>query len=82
MVDIIMVSMGYDFLRDLLGQDSTGIFDVIKTYAHPISYIVLPWRGKDQKNKGKKIAKNRIVEDFTIVETSNNFDCFECLICC
>ena len=41
--DIIMVSMGNDFLRDLLGQDSTGIFDVIKTYAHPISYIVLPY---------------------------------------
>ena len=75
--DIIMVAMGNDFLRDLLSSDSEGIFEVIKTYTHPISYIVLPWRGEDQKGKGKKIAKNRIVEDFTIVETAKNFDCFD-----
>ncbi|MEE9571437.1 MAG: AAA family ATPase, partial [Candidatus Neomarinimicrobiota bacterium] len=75
--DIIMVAMGNDFLRDLLGSDSEGIFEVIKAYTHPISYIVLPWRGDDQKKKAKQIAKNRIVEDFTIVETSNNFDCFD-----
>ena len=75
--DIIMVAMGNDFLRDLLSADSEGIFEVIKTYTHPISYIVLPWRGDDQKKTDKKIAKNRIVEDFTIVETSNNFDCFD-----
>lgn len=76
-VDIIMVAMGNDFLRDLLEMDSTGIFDVIKTYSHPISYIVLPWKGNDQKGKDKHIPKNRIVEDFTIVETSKNFDCFD-----
>lgn len=75
--DIIMVAMGNDFLRDLLGSDSEGIFEVIKAYTHPISYIVLPWRGDDQKKKAKQIAKNRIVEDFTIVETSSNFDCFD-----
>ena len=75
--DIIMVAMGTDFLRELLSSDEGGIFEVIKAYTHPISYIVLPWRGDDQKKKEKKIAKNRIVEDFTIVETSNNFDCFD-----
>ena len=75
--DIIMVAMGNDFLRDLLGEDNSGIFDVIKSYTHPIGYIVLPWREEDQKKKKKNIAKNRIVEDFTIVETSNNFDCFD-----
>ena len=36
----------------------------------------MTWRD-DKKKSGKKIHKNRIVEDFMIVETSKNFDCFD-----
>ena len=38
----------------------------------------MKWRIKDKNEKSKlPIAKNRIVEDFMIVETSDNFDCFD-----
>ena len=81
--DLIMVAMGSDFLKSVDENDCTRSVEVIKEYVHPISYIVLPWRGKkgrhygSAKNKKQAIAKNRIVEDFMIVETSTNFDCFD-----
>ena len=76
--DVISVAMGNDFCNDLENADSKHIYDAIKTYVHPISYIVFPWKGNDQNKSGENfIAKNKIVEDFMIVERSNNFDCFD-----
>ena len=74
--DLITVAMGNEFLKNLKG-DNSGIFEVIMAYVHPISYKVMAWREENNKKKSKKLAKNRIVEDFMIVETSNNFDCFD-----
>jgi hypothetical protein len=73
---LISVAMGSDFLKKLK-TDETGIFEVISTYVHPISYKVMAWRDDKNKKKSKTLAKNRIVEDFMIVETSNSFDCFD-----
>ncbi len=76
--DVISVAMGNEFCNDLDNNDPTHIYDAIKTYVHPISYVVFPWKGNDQNKSGKQIiAKNKIVEDFMIVERSNNFDCFD-----
>ena len=76
--DIISVAMGNDFYNNLEKTDESHIFDAITTYLHPISYIVLPWKSGDQSKVGSSlIAKNRIVEDYMIVEKSNNFDCFD-----
>ena len=74
--NLISVAMGSDFLKKLK-TDETGIFEVISTYVHPISYKVMAWRDEKNKKKSKTLAKNRIVEDFMIVETSNSFDCFD-----
>ena len=74
--DLITVAMGSDFLRNIIESDNKHIFEVIKTYIHPINYKVMTWR-EDNKKTNKSLAKNRIVEDFMIVETSKNFDCFD-----
>ena len=74
--DLITVAMGNDFLKKLK-TDETGIFEVISAYIHPISYKVMAWREESNKKKSKTLAKNRIVEDFMIVETSSSFDCFD-----
>ena len=74
--DLISVAMGNDFLKKLKTDDS-GIFEVISSYIHPISYKVMAWREETKDKKSKTIAKNRIVEDFMIVETSKSFDCFD-----
>jgi ATP-dependent Lon protease len=46
---------------------------------HPISYIVIPWKNTNNKTKTGRttISKNKIVEDYTIVDTCKNFDCFD-----
>lgn len=74
--DLLIVAMGNDFVKKCNAQDDEGIFSVIKNHIHPISYKVMNWRD-DKKKNTKKLHKNRIVEDFMIVETSKNFDCFD-----
>lgn len=74
---LLMVAMGNDFLKKCnILDDETNIFEVIKSHVHPISYKVMNWRD-DKKKNTKKLHKNRIVEDYMIVETSKNFDCFD-----
>ncbi len=74
---LLLVAMGNDFLKKCnVAEDNTKIFNVIKSHVHPISYKVMNWR-EDKKKNTKKLHKNRIVEDFMIVETSKNFDCFD-----
>lgn len=76
--DVITVVMGCDFLRIMLEADSSGIFDIIKTYIHPISYVVCPWRADDQQHiDGTTLDKLRNGGDLAIVKSSNNFDCFD-----
>ena len=45
-------------------------------YLHPISYKSISWKSDPSKNN-KPIKKTRIVEDFMIVDTAKNLDCFD-----
>ena len=76
--DLISVALGSNFVNTIEKKDKP-IFSIIKKYVHPISYKVLPLKKNDKVDleKKKKLAKNRIVEDFMIVEQSKNFDCFD-----
>ena len=69
--------MGSDFLKQSINNDEKNIFEVISKYVHPISYKVMPWKETNKMPKKKVLHKNRIVEDFMIVETAKNFDCFD-----
>ena len=51
--------------------------DIINKYLHPINYKVLNWGNNGFKNTKKRLARNKIVEDFMIVETANTLDCFD-----
>ena len=50
---------------------------LIEKYVHPIGYKVMAWKDEKKNKKRVRLPKNRIVEDFMIVETSNDFDCFD-----
>ena len=78
MIDLINICFGADYINTIVNDSNKNKFDVIKNYVHPINYKIIPWRPEFVKKENKKkIAKNRIVEDFMIVETSDNFDCFD-----
>ena len=82
--DLISVCFGDNYLQSILCSENQDIYDILKAYVHPISYKVMNWvkssennSKKNQKNNDVRLKKNRIVEDFMIVEMSKTFDCFD-----
>jgi ATP-dependent Lon protease len=52
------------------------ILEILKKYFHPVSYKYIKW--SNEKTYGTTVlSKNKILEDFTIAEKSNNLDCFD-----
>ena len=53
-------------------------FAILKMYFHPIHFKILTWKNeKKSATNDKLVQKNKIVEDFVIVEKSSNLDCFD-----
>jgi len=53
-------------------------YSVLKMYFRPINFKILTWKNdKKSATSDKLIQKNKIVEDFVIVEKSTNLDCFD-----
>ena len=74
--DLLYVSFGNDYISNLKNKVDNDLYDIIINNVNPISFNVLPWR-KERKKSKKKLAKNRIVEDFSIVEIAKTLDCFD-----
>jgi ATP-dependent Lon protease len=77
---LISVCFGETYLSSIINDGNRDIWEILKTYIHPISYKVMGWLKNTDKNKKEKeckLKKNRIVEDFMIVEVSKTFDCFD-----
>jgi ATP-dependent Lon protease len=70
--DLLIISMGVDFNID---NSDINIFNILKKYVHPIGYKSMSYDNLSKKTTN--ISKNKIVEDFMIVERSKNFDCFD-----
>ena len=71
--DLISVCFDSNYLIQI---DKSDKFNLIKKYVHPINYKLMDWKHKSETNH-KTLAKNRIVEDFMIVEVAKSFDCFD-----
>ena len=74
--DLITVAFASDFINQTVNETNKDKYELIQKYVHPIGYKVLNWKKGDQKTN-KNLAKNRIVEDFMIVESAENFECFD-----
>jgi ATP-dependent Lon protease len=85
--DLLEVTFGSDYIKGACSSlaSASGVpewdhkkYEVLKMYFHPINFKVLPWKNeKKSATSDKLIHKNRIVEDFIIVEKSINLDCFD-----
>ena len=78
--NLIQIVFGSEFIKNIVNEDNKDLYNIIKKYTHPISYKNLEWKEKNNPQNEKKtkfIAKNRIIEDFMLVETATNFDCFD-----
>lgn len=78
--DVLYVTFGNDYLKKLKDLSSPVLLDIITAHVRPISFVIIPWkkntRAKSENTK-RRLAKNRIVEDFSIVETSDTLECFD-----
>ena len=79
--DLLDICIGADYVNKyFINQPKETIFNVIQKYSHPISYKIMDWKEKnsfENKKINQKLAKNRIVEDFMLVETADSLDCFD-----
>tara|TARA_B100000963_G_scaffold361917_1_gene400868 strand:- start:1869 stop:5156 length:3288 start_codon:yes stop_codon:yes gene_type:complete len=79
--DLLDICIGNDYINKyFIGSPKEGLFKIIEKYIHPISYKIMDWKEKnsfENKKINQKLAKNRIVEDFMLVETADSLDCFD-----
>jgi endopeptidase La len=80
-VDLIKICLGNDYItKQINTQELMNKYEIITHFVHPISYKTINWKNdknKEKQTENKIIHKNRIVEDFMIVESSENLDCFD-----
>tara|TARA_B110000444_G_scaffold258722_1_gene300394 strand:+ start:1479 stop:4676 length:3198 start_codon:yes stop_codon:yes gene_type:complete len=72
--DLLEICCGSSYLN-MMGEIDMEKWNLLEKFTHPINYKVLNWR--NEKNCKKTIAKNRIVEDFMIVDMAISLDCYD-----
>ena len=77
--DLLMVCFSSDYFNELI--EKLDVFEkdklkMLSNYAHPISYRIIPWKSDPNENP-QPIKKNRIVDDFMIVENGVSGECFD-----
>ena len=70
--DIITICYGNNFLSKLKQDDK---FNIIEKYINPISFKVFNESPKPKKKV--PLIKNKIIEDFMIVDNAKNLECFD-----
>ena len=79
--DLLDICIGNDYVNKyFINKPKEGIYNILQKYTHPISYKIMDWKEKnsfENKKINQKLAKNRIVEDFMLVETADSLDCFD-----
>ena len=78
--DVLSVCFGSDYITENINEKNKSLYEVIKKYTHPINYKILDWKEKNGEKNEKippKLAKNRIIEDFMLVEKASTLDCFD-----
>jgi len=73
--DLLIVCFGQDYINNTK-INTCPKYELLKLYAHPISYKVINWTNSTSK-PSKTGKKNNIIEDFVILENSSNLDCFD-----
>tara|TARA_B100000900_G_scaffold416238_1_gene450440 strand:- start:8646 stop:11942 length:3297 start_codon:yes stop_codon:yes gene_type:complete len=77
---VLDICLGNEYINDNINENNSSLYEVVKKYIHPINYKVLDWKDDNNKKNEKikqKLAKNRIIEDFMLVETAETLDCFD-----
>jgi len=84
LLDLLNVCFGVTYIKSQINDVNLQKWELLSKYVHPISYKILNWKtdneyssNKTQNKETAILSKNKIVEDFTILEISKTFDCFD-----
>ncbi len=72
---MLTIVFGHQYLKNTIFENEK--MKVINKFLHPISYKLFNWGTNDGKETDKRLPRNKIVEDFMIVETAKTLDCFD-----
>lgn len=76
--DLIKICLGNEYFNTFIhNQELMDKYELISKYSHPIGYKVFFSKNDQKDNDKKTIQKNRIIEDFNIVENAKSLDCFD-----
>lgn len=75
--DLVKVCYGHSYIEKI-PEAVHDKWTTLTQHAHPIGYKLLPWKHAPTSNSHNAIiSKNKIVEDFMIVEQAATLDCFD-----
>jgi endopeptidase La len=82
--DLIQICFGSDYVgKSLTNNKYAHKYSIMNKYVHPIGYKIMSWKADPQASAGGDdmkdsiLKKNKIIENFMIVESSDNLDCFD-----
>ena len=73
--DLLNVVFGDNYLSTINWNKDK--YSLIEKYFHPINFKTMNWKTERNNNSNEIVEKNKIVDDFMIVEKSNNLECFD-----
>lgn len=75
--DIFNVYLGKEKFLNFKSKINLKKYNLISKYCHPYSFKTLDWNKKNTFKGVKHLNRNRIIEDYMIVENSDNCDCYD-----
>lgn len=78
--DLIQICFGSDFItKNFTNNKYSQKYSIMNKYVHPIGYKIMAWKNDPSVEETKEniLKKNKIIENFMIVEASDNLDCFD-----
>lgn len=75
-LDILTICFDNDYIHNnIINVDK---FNLILKYCKPFNYTVLKWIDyKNELSNENEIPKNKIIDDKTIIQDTNNLECFD-----
>ena len=75
--DILKIYLGNENYIKFKEKLNKKKYNLIKNYCHPYSFKVLDWNSKNEFKSVKQLSRNKIIEDYMIVENSESCDCYD-----
>ena len=77
--DLVSLLLGEEYINEyFINTHLLDRFNIIEQCVHPINLKTMSWKNETLNEENKKVLqKNRIVEDFMIIENAENLDCFD-----